>query len=161
MTGRIGVTAAAAVLAAWAVFHFAWHPYRCNAEVSAIEAATLAAEQVADTYGRTVRARRNLQRLAGLRESCGNEVRVPVLIGANQEILGRLPDAELMYRKALSIEQRPEIYTALARVQIQRGQIDAAVESYTTAARFHRPVLDEIRSEELQRRILERLPPSP
>lgn len=106
-----------------------------------------------DDYQRTVRIRRNLADLAELREHCPTEVRVAMLIGANEELAGRLDAAERSYRSALAIEQRPEIHVAIALVQIQTGRVDEAVASYVTAARFGPQIIDEIVNEELRARV--------
>lgn len=157
MIGRIAAVAAAVVLAAWSLVRWSWEPNRCNAELSALEGETIRAENTTDPYVRLVRARRNLERLNGLRRPCANEVRTPVLLAANEELVGRIEDAERDYLEALRIEHRPEIYMALGNVQIQLGKVDAAVDSYTMAVRFHPVAIDQIRSEEVQRRIRERL----
>ena len=80
-----------------------------------------------------------------------------MLMGANQELIGRVEDAERSYREALTIEQRPEIYMALALAQVQLGRVDDAVENYVTAARFGPQILYELPSDELTRRVQERL----
>lgn len=153
MIARIAVTCLGAAACGAALMHFAYGPYRCNATVSRLTARTDAAERTAGDYERIVRARRNLADLAGLRDSCPTQVRVPVLIGANQEVLGRLDDAAESYRSALEIEQRPEIYMALAKVQIQLGRIDDAVANYVTAARFAPPIVQWIPSADVRERV--------
>lgn len=154
MIGRLLVVAAAVALTGWSLFAFVWRPVHCNAEVSRIEADTLNAERLSDPYAKLVRARRNLQRLAALR--CATEVRVPVLLAANEELVGRLEDAAKHYEQAVALEPRPEIYMALGNVQVQLGRVDAAVESYARALKFHPTFIDKIPSEELRRLIAAR-----
>jgi tetratricopeptide (TPR) repeat protein len=154
---RYVAIAVAAALGAWAFWEWSWTPVQCNDRVSRLMAQTDAAERTTGEYARLVRARRNLEELAALRERCPREVRVPVLIGANEELVGRLNDAAASYSEALRIEQRPEIYAALATAQVQLGLVDQAVENYVLAARFHPLTLESIQSEELHRRINARL----
>ncbi|HVE71202.1 MAG TPA: hypothetical protein VNI54_07525 [Thermoanaerobaculia bacterium] len=155
MIARVLLIAVAAVASAWALSRFAWEPVHCNIALSRIEAQTLSAEQTTDPYAQLVRARRNLQQLPGLR--CTTDVRLPVLLAANEELVGRLEDAARHYEQSLAMEQRPEIYMALANVQVRLGRVDAAVESYARAVKFHPPMLEQILSVELRRRIDARL----
>jgi tetratricopeptide (TPR) repeat protein len=157
MIARIAVAAAAALIGAWALVRFAYMPCRCNAEVSALTVATEVVERTASDYERTVRTRRNLRELGPLREACPTEVRVPLLIGANHELAGRFEDALRSYREALTVQERPEIYIAMATMQIQTGRVDEAIESYVTAARFAPHLARMIVSPEVQRRVTERL----
>ncbi|MGZ5444405.1 MAG: hypothetical protein ACXWN1_20145 [Thermoanaerobaculia bacterium] len=149
--------ALAALASVWALDRLAYMPCRCNAEVTNLTVQTTAAEATARGYERLVRARRNLERLKHLRDACPTQVRIPFLIGANKEIMERPEDALLSYRDALSIEQRPEIYIALAQIQIQLGQVDAGVESYVAAARFAPRIARRISSNEVRLQVAERL----
>lgn len=157
LTARLGAVMVAVVVGAWALFHFAWIPHRCNAVSTAADRGTTAAEQTANDYERLVRARRNLQLLAGLRTSCPTDVRVPMLGAANELLVGRPEDALRTYRDALRIDQRLEIYVAMAETQIRLGRIDEGVASYVTAARFDPSRVETIFSEEVRRRVEEQL----
>ncbi|HEX8410542.1 MAG TPA: hypothetical protein VF883_16880 [Thermoanaerobaculia bacterium] len=157
MIARIAAVVIAALLGVWALVRFVYVPHRCNAGITAAEVATAAAEQTAADYDRLLRARRNLEVLAGLRESCATEVRVPMLTGANLEFVGRAEDALASYKEALRVDQRPEIYVEVARMQLELGQVDEAVASYVTATRYSPLVLDGIASEEVRRRVREQL----
>ena len=159
MIARVVIVVAAVVVSAWAIFRYAWEPVRCNAVVSQVEADTIAAEQLTDPYAQMQRARRNLARLASLR--CVAEVRVPVLLASNEELMERFEDAARHYEEALRMEQRPEIYMALGNVQVRLGRIDEAEETYLRAVRFYEPIIFQIPSDELRRRTGERLHPSP
>ncbi len=155
MIARLLVVAAAIVVSAWAVFRYAWEPVHCNAVVSQVEADTIAAEQLTDPYAQMRRGQHNLARIAALH--CATEVRVPVLLAANEELMERFEDAAGHYDEALRMEQRPEIYFALGNVQVRLGRIDEAVESYARAVRLHEPLIYEIPSEEVRRRTADRL----
>ena len=157
MIARVAAVTAAALLCAWGLVHLAYVPHRCNAEITRLTARTDAAGKPASDYERLLRVRRNLQDLEPLRETCPTEVRVPMLMGANHEIAGRPEDALRSYREALAIEQRPEIYVAIAVQQIQTGRVDEAIDNYVTAARFDPNLVPEIHSRELRRRVAERL----
>lgn len=157
MIARIAAVTVAALLAAWALLRFAYEPYRCNVQISKLTARTDGVAQTASDYERLLRARANLRDLEPLRTMCPTEVRVPMLIGANEELVGRPDDALRRYREALEIEQRPEIHVAIAQMQIELGRVDEAIDSYVRAARFAPHGLQDIRSEEVRRRVTERL----
>lgn len=157
MIARLTAVTAAALLCVWGLVRLAYEPHRCNAEITLLTARTAAAENTASDYERLLRTRQHLQELELLHEMCPTEVRVPMLIGENQELSGRAEAALRSYQAALAVEQRPEIYVAIALQQIQTGHVDEAIESYVTAARFAPRLVDNILSPEVRRRVVERL----
>lgn len=157
VVARVAAVALATLIGVWALLCFSYHPHRCNAGVTAAHVGTTAAQATASDYGRLVRARRNLELLAGLRETCTTNVRVPMLIAANEELVGRPEDALRSYQHALSIDRRPEIYTARALVQLRLGKVDEAVKSYAAALSFSPYLIEAIESREIRRRVAERL----
>lgn len=156
MMGRIAAVAAAAPICAWALWQWVYVPNHCNAAITGIDARTTAAEQTVGSYELLLRARRNLEDLARLRARCRSDVRVFMLAGANEELVGRLEDAERSYEQAMRTDQRPEVQAALARVQLRLGKVDAAVENFIGAARFD-PNAVIYESEEIRRRVRERV----
>lgn len=156
MIARVAAVAAAVLLGAWALWRWVYLPVHCNAAVTDVDARTTMAEETASDYERLVRARRNLEDLAPLRRRCRADVRVFMLAGANEELVGRIEEAERSYEQALRTDQRPEVHAALARVQIRLGRIDAAIENFTAAARFD-PNAIIYESEEVRRRVREKI----
>lgn len=154
---RVSAVVLAALLGAWALVRFVYVPCQCNAGVTAAQRASGLAQETASDYERLLRARRNLELLASLRERCATDVRVPMLTGVNLELVGRPEDALASYTDALKIDQRPEIYEEMARLQLQLGQPDAAVSSYVAAARFNPRLMDHFFEEDVRRRIMEQL----
>lgn len=158
LMGRMTVVLAAAIVCGLLLVRSAYLPWRCNAVVSRVTGATELAITLQSDYERLVLARRNLEELAGIRAGCeATEVRVPMLTAANQEIIGRAEDAIRSYDQALRVDQRPEIYIARAEVEISLGRLEDAVNSYTIAARLSPPIVENIGSEELRRRVGERI----
>lgn len=141
----------------WALRRYAWQPYQCNAAITELTARTDLVAQTASGYDRLRRVRQNLRDLEPLRQACPTQVRIPMLIGANWELTERSDDALRSYQEALTIDQRPEIHVAIALVQLQRGEVDGAIDSYVTAARFAPHVLKNISSPEFRTRVSERL----
>jgi tetratricopeptide (TPR) repeat protein len=155
---KAAVAVAALACSVWAIHRFAAVPQQCNAAISELTSRTNAAAGIASDYDRLRRVRRNLEELQPLRRACPTQVRVPFLIGANFELSGQPAEALRHYRDALTVDRRPEIYVAIALVQLQLGDVDGAIDNYVIAARFDKYIVGEIASPEVQRRVRERLP---
>ena len=153
MMGGVIVRILATALCAWGLYAWAWVPHRCSVEITELARRTDGAVKTASDYERTVRARRNVSELARLRESAPNDVRVPMLIAANQLLIGLRGEAVLSYDDALRVDPRPEIYMARGDALVQLGRVDDAVESYATAVRFDPRFLDLVAPGILQDRI--------
>lgn len=150
---RALLLAVAAVACGWALYAWAWVPQRCSMELTELARRTDGAAKTGGDYPRTVRARRNAADLARLREDAPNDVRVPMLLAANQMMVGLHAEAVRTYDEALRVEPRPEIHMARGDALIQMARVDEAVESYATAVRFDAKFLDFIAPGVLQDRI--------
>jgi len=157
MLARVLSVAVAAVVCGAAIVKFAYQPFACSREMTRLTQLTDAVEDTANDYERTMRARRNLERLSALRAECPTDVRVHMLTGANLEILGRPEDALASYQAALAADQRPEIYAAIGEIQIQLGRPEDAIASYVRAARFNRNLYDYIHSDYVLSRVRKQL----
>lgn len=149
------VIALAAAACAFAMWCWVWQPMQCNIATTSLTRRTAAVEQSANEYERVLRARRNLEDLRAI--PCTTDVRVPMLIGNNEATLGDFEAALAAYHDALGIDRRPEIYAAIGEASIRLGRTDDAVNNYVEAARFTPYVLESIPSEEVLRRVRERL----
>jgi tetratricopeptide (TPR) repeat protein len=147
------LVAVAAVACAWALYQWAWLPQRCSMELTELARRTDGAAKTGSDYDRTMRARRNVADLARLQEHAPNDVRVPMLLAANQMLAGLHDEAVRTYDLALRVEPRPEIYMARGDALIQLARVDEAVESYATAVRFDPAYLQQIAPGVLQDRI--------
>jgi tetratricopeptide (TPR) repeat protein len=152
---RVLVVAIAAVACGWAILVWVVRPMQCNRVITDITRRTNSLDNIGNEYQRVARARTNLQTLRALQ--CDTDVRVPMLIGANEEALGQYDDAVTAYREALRADQRPEIYVAIGDALVQLGRVDEAVDNYVIAARFSPNVLENIMGEEIARRIRRRI----
>lgn len=150
---QIAVVFLSAMACGLALFHWSWRTVHCSLRVTELTRRTSAAYETRSDSQRAVRVRRNLQDLAGVRESCPTDVRIPMLAGANHEILGHYEHAAREYESALKIEQRSEIYLALANTELQLGRFDAASAHFAVAARFHPIFLKVTSGEELRKRV--------
>ncbi|HEX7830499.1 MAG TPA: hypothetical protein VF787_12635 [Thermoanaerobaculia bacterium] len=150
----IGITAFAC---AWALREWCWIPYTCNVAISEITASTAASDNLRGEYAKVQRAEANLARLRELEPHCRTDVRLYMLLAGNEALAGQPQNAVHNYELALTIDRRPEIYIALAEQLILLGRIDEAVDNYVTAGRFSPAVVEIIPSEEIARRVRERL----
>jgi tetratricopeptide (TPR) repeat protein len=154
---RIAVVLVAAVLCAGALFAFVVQPFRCNRAVAQLAARTSLALGTASDYNAVLQARENLAALRRLEGPCRTDVQLYALEGNNEEILGRKDDAVQSYRRALSVDQRPELHFALGTLLVELGRMDEAVDHYVTSIRFSPERQGRIASPEAARRVAERL----
>ncbi|HEX2834619.1 MAG TPA: hypothetical protein VHW00_16525 [Thermoanaerobaculia bacterium] len=154
---RIAVLLVALIACAWALRKWCYEPYACNAALTDIQNATAAIEELRGQYSQFQRTQNNIERLQKLEPACRADVRLYVLLAANESAAGRAQNAVDAYRKALTIDRRSEIYFGLARELVQLGRTEEAVEAFTVAARFNPYASDWYPSEEILRRVNERL----
>ena len=136
-------TAVVGVVAALALYRFAWLPVQCNYVEGRLRGAT---EAILDEppMRQHIRARTNLAEIERLPLYCRRGAETQMVIAANYRILGRYPDAIAAYIAALDVEKRPEIYLQLGLTQIQDGRTDEAIRNLATAVRFHPPIVGDI-----------------
>jgi tetratricopeptide (TPR) repeat protein len=154
---RVIVIAITALGCAWALREWCYEPYACNVAISEITARTAASDNLRGEYAKVQRAEANIARLRALEPHCRTDVRLYMLLGGNEALAGQPQNAVRNYELALTIDRRPEIYIALAEQLILLGRIDEAVDNYVIAGRFSPAVLEIIPSEEIARRVRERL----
>jgi tetratricopeptide (TPR) repeat protein len=154
---RIAVILLALAGSAWAIHKWSYQPYACNAAMTEITGATRAGDHLRSDYSKFQRAQRNIERLQQLERQCRSDVRLYILLAANESAAGRPEDAIEAYHKALTIDRRSEIYYGLAEQLVQLGRTDEAVEVFLTAARFNPNAMDWVPSPEIHRRVTERL----
>lgn len=140
--------AAAVVIAGacFAIYRLCVIPFRDNLAMRAIEERMRVAETV-DPARAVWLARANLAALDGVARSRRLDPAWYMFYGTNCEILERWQDAADVYTRALSIDQRPEIYFSRGLVMLHLGQIDRAAEDMITAVRFNPFLIDRIGGE--------------
>lgn len=139
----------------WLLVRWAYPPLHCGKALTDLTQRTALASETTDDYERVSRLRRNLEDLYANERQCRTDIRLYMLVAENEEMLGRDDDAIRTYEQALTIDRRPEIYTALGFALIRRGRIDDAVKMYVLAAHFRYPDDLEIPSEVVARRVKE------
>jgi tetratricopeptide (TPR) repeat protein len=132
---RLLLLAAPAMLCIWALVTFAYRPMKCNRALADLQGRTNLASETGDTYRATLLARQNLTELLRLEKCCRTIVNLYVLEANNSDVLGRKEDAVVALRRALTVDQRPEIYFNIGTLLVELGRMDEAVDNYVTAAR--------------------------
>lgn len=147
----------AVVGGAFAVYFFCVLPYRCNRIVSVQAAATQYALVNAGSPEGKIAARRNLAALWPCTAPTCRDVGTDMLVAANYRVLGQPAEAIRLYRHALSLDHRPEIYLNLAEAELAVGDRTAAHENFLRAALFNPWTLRSIDDGLLRQQIVQQL----
>ena len=59
-----------------------------------------------------------------------------MIAAANESVVGQSENAIALYRRALSMDRRPELYLSLADAEFAAGRVDDAVSHYAAAIAF-------------------------
>jgi tetratricopeptide (TPR) repeat protein len=121
-------------------------PFRDNLAMREIDERTDIA-QSADPQQAIVLARTNLADLERTVRSHALDPAWYLLFGANCELLGRWQDAANAYTRALSIDQRPEIYFNRGLALLHLGHVEAATADLVIAVRFNPTFIEQIDGE--------------
>ena len=140
-----------------ALYFFCVLPYRCNLIK---KAGTASAEYAYDHGGSpegSVQARRNLAALSQCRGPACRDITMDMIEAANYRVLGRYDDAGRLYRHALTLDRRPEIYANLAAVEAATGDRNAARRDLLSAALFSPVVLRVVEDGLLREEVMKQL----
>jgi tetratricopeptide (TPR) repeat protein len=138
---KVAAIVAVIVVAVLAIHRLVWLPLRCDFEARDLEERTV--DALSRTDGTTtILARETLERAGKAAGRCGDDLHLYMIRGVNLRILRRSEEAETMFREALQIDERPEIYLQLGLAQVESGKNADAVESFRTAVEFQ-PILME------------------
>lgn len=131
------VALATVVAGAYAFYAFCLLPYRCNRLKNALIRPSERAFQRAGTPEGSIAARQNLAALQEcMRASC-RDVSLDMIAAANYRVISRNQEAIALYRDALRLDRRPEIYLNLAATEIAAGDRSGARVEMVRAAMFN------------------------
>jgi tetratricopeptide (TPR) repeat protein len=136
---------ASALIAAAAVFLLArlWQHQECNVQEEEarrrVEVLTLHPEQISSR----IAARELLERMSDCSRKLPADVSELMLRAALLQILGRTTDAIAVYRQALKLDRRSELYMDLAEAEAEAGHQTEAVDAFTLAALTNWPFFSE------------------
>jgi tetratricopeptide (TPR) repeat protein len=157
LVARIAVVAAVAAFCVYAFRVWVYQPYACVVMVTDLRNRTATMLTMKDDVAATAMARENLTDLYALRDRCPTEPRAYTMMAATLDRLGRYDEIIPVMQDALKIDRRPEFYIAIADADVRLGKTKDAAENYLTAARFRSNAIEAIQSEEIMRRVQERL----
>ena len=134
---RLVVPAAALLAAPWLIYHLCYLPYRCDRQVGIAEAQTERAWERSGQIDTAIIARNLVAQMRGCLGCYPELVNAYMITGANLRIL-KLPDQALaVYRQALGIDRRPEIYLQIGNTLMEAGNREAALGYFTLAVTFN------------------------
>jgi hypothetical protein len=102
-------------------------------------------------------ARRNLDVLEPCMRVTCRDVSLDMIAAANLRLLGRDSDAIAMYRHALSLDRRPEIYLNLASSELVLGNRSAARDDTMRATMFNPWLIAQIDDGLLRRDVVAKM----
>jgi hypothetical protein len=131
---------------------------RCNIEAGRINAELRALRSAAEG-ARSRGAHGNIAICEKCTEQFPNDYRFVMLLAANHDILDHRDEALRLYRRALEIEQRPEIYAYIGSLQIEQGNVEAGRATLLHASTFNLAVtlvVDEPLRSEIYQAVMDR-----
>ena len=114
---------------------------RCNLEKAQVNATTKILDS-GDAYARSIRSRRNVEICRRCLALYPNDYEFHMLLATNEYWLGEHARAEESYRRALALNERPEIYAYLAVTQLRTGKYDEARKNLVRASLFQMALID-------------------
>jgi Flp pilus assembly protein TadD len=140
-----------------AFYFFCVLPYRCNRLQKAGIASTAFAYEHMGTAEGSVQARRNLAALDPCMGLTCRDVTSDMLAAANYSVLGRYDEAIRLYRDALRLDVRPEIYMNLAAAEVAAGDRKSARNDLLRAVLFSPWAIKAIDDGLLREEVLQQL----
>lgn len=146
-----------AALCAWGFAAWVVSPLQCNQALNTMRGRTRSAGTMVNSYRLALLVRGNLTDLRRLEGPCRTNAYLYTLEAENEYLIGRKEASIDALRRALAVDQRPEIYAAIGATLFELGRVDEAVESYVIAARFNALILEQIEAEQIRREVQKRL----
>jgi len=140
-----------------AIWVFCIQPYECNRIKRRATAITEAVYQRDGTLEAKVMARRNLAVMDPCMRVTCRDVSLDMIAAANLRALGRNEDAAVMYRHALTLDRRPEIYLNLASSELALGDRNAARDDMLRATMFNPWLIGQIDDGLLRQEVVKRM----
>ncbi len=147
----------AAALCVWGFLAWVIPPLECNQALNDMRGRTRTASETVNSYRQALLVRANLADLRRLEGPCRTNAYVYTLQAENEYVLGRKEESIALLRRALTVDQRPEIYAAIGDTLFELGRVEEAVESYVIAARFNSLILEQIEADQIKREVLKQL----
>ena len=140
---RLVVRLAAAAVAAFAFYRYAWMPWHVNHLLKSLQVRT---QTAMDTGGdRAIfAARDNIAQLQTITNVCRLSVDYHLIFAANDRMVGLNDEAIEQYTAALAADHRPEIYFDRGVTYLEEGKLEPATADIALAARFNPGFIDNV-----------------
>lgn len=150
---------AVAVVAAgvYAFYAVCFLPYRCNRIKNAYIRPTEDAYDRMGTPEGSLRAQRNLSVLLQCMKPFCRGVSLDMIAAANYRVLGRFDDSIRLYRDALLLDRRPELFANLAATEAAAGYREAARNDLLQAGLFSPWAIRSIEDGQLRQDVIQQL----
>jgi tetratricopeptide (TPR) repeat protein len=150
---------AAAVFAAgaYAFYVFCMRPYRCSQIKHARLGLTESAYNDGGTPEASLQAQRNLTALLPCMQIGCRDVSLYMMAAANYRVIGRYDEAIRLYREALRLDRRPELYVNLGAAEAAAGDRVTARNHMLRAALFTPWAVQGIEDGELRQDVVRQL----
>jgi tetratricopeptide (TPR) repeat protein len=157
MTVRRLIATAVFAAGMYALYAFCLLPYRCNQIKSERLRLTEDAYSRGGTPEGSLRARRNITALMPcMRPGC-RDVSLYMMVAANDRVLGRYDEAIRLYREALRLDHRPELYVNLGAAEAAAGDRIAARNDMVRAGLFSPWIVQAIEDGALRQQVVQQL----
>jgi tetratricopeptide (TPR) repeat protein len=139
-------------------FHvFCFLPYRCNRIKNAYILPTEDAYNHMGTPEGSLTAQRNLGVLLQCMRPFCRDVSLEMIAAANYRVLGRYDESIRLYREALQLDRRPELYANLASAEAAAGDRVAARKDLLQAGLFSPWSITSVEDGQLRQEVVQQL----
>ena len=139
-----------------ALYDFCVEPFHCNRLKKAVAVSTSTAVNRIGSAEGGIAAQRNLELLKQCRE-VGGDLSLLMMTAANERVLGHNGEAIRLYREALRLDQRPEIYYNIAETEVTMGARDQAFDNLLRGSLFNPWMIREIDDGQLRAAVVQRM----
>ncbi len=152
---KVAISVAVVLSAVVAIRRVSYLPAECNSTI-AVTVARLdrMSRQANDTQ--MIGARENIDRLAPCRTGMPWNVETRVLTATNYAILGNDEEALRIYKDALRVDRRSEIYYNVGVELLKLGRVDEAMEPLTIGCLFDTTRLAAL-PDDVRQRVIDRM----
>lgn len=159
LTVVLRVMASAAVMVAGGVLalHGVATPWKLNVLSKTLQQQTRMVNAMPNEFVAKQLAATHVRELSSELEKYPFNIHARFLLAANLQLSGDVGGAIDEYHRILRMEERPEVYMALAEAEVSAGEREKAMDHMARACRFAPVYLDEIRDPELKEGVVERL----
>jgi tetratricopeptide (TPR) repeat protein len=133
---RFLIPAIALLVAPWLIHRLCYVPYRCNKEIG-VGIYLTENNQPRSDIDMAITARSLVKRMQGCLTSQRELVGAYMVAAANLRVINRPNEALDLYRRASSLDRRPELYLQMGNTLSEMGNRNEAIRYYRVAVAFN------------------------